>query len=150
MVEIRETTATSILSEPGISALLEEYAAESAIHGLPPPRPHADIYAALDATGALTALGAYLDGVLVGFLLFVTTVSPHYSALLSVCESFFVAAEHRRAGAGLDLLRAAEERARERGAVGLLVSSPIGGRLAEVLPRSGYRETNRAFFRGLA
>lgn len=32
----------------------------------------------------------------------------------------------------------------------MMVSAPAGGRLAEVLPRSGYRETNRVFLRALA
>jgi hypothetical protein len=45
------------------------------------------------------------------------------------------------------LLKAAEVKARELGARGLLVSTPFGGSLAAVLPRSGYRDANRVFFK---
>ncbi len=41
-------------------------------------------------------------------------------------------------------------KARELGTPGLLVSAPMGGSLAEVLPRRGFAETNRVFFKGFA
>ena len=69
---------------------------------------------------------------------------------LAVVESYFVASKHRKSGAGLALLREAERIASDRGAHALLVSAPHGGRLADVMPRVGYRETNRVFFRSLA
>lgn len=95
-------------------------------------------------------IGAYLDDILVGFCHVLVSLNPHYSALLAVTESLFVAAAHRGTGAGLALLREAENVARERGAAGMLVSAPTGGTLAAVLEHSkGFRETNRAFFRGL-
>jgi GNAT superfamily N-acetyltransferase len=75
-------------------------------------------------------------------------VIPHYGVAIAVTESFFVGKEYRKSGAGLKLLRAAEAHA--EGAPGLLVSAPVGGTLAEVLPHLGYRETNRVFFKELA
>ena len=38
---------------------------------------------------------------------------------------------------------------RALGCPGLLVSAPAGGVLAKVLPRRGYAETNRVFFKEL-
>ena len=68
----------------------------------------------------------------------------------AITESFFVAKVHRDSGAGLKLLRAAEQKARALGSPGLLVSAPFGGTLVQVLPRAGYTETNRVFFKGWA
>jgi len=62
-----------------------------------------------------------------------------------VAESFYVAKASQKTGAGMRLLRAAEKKARELGAPGLLVSTPFGGRLFVVLPRLNYAETNRIF-----
>ena len=76
-------------------------------------------------------------------------VLPHFGRKVGVSESYFVAAEYRKTGAGLRLLHAAEEAAREAGAVGVLVSAPTGGILERVMPGVGYRETNRVFFKGL-
>jgi GNAT superfamily N-acetyltransferase len=73
---------------------------------------------------------------------------PHYSVRIAVGESFFVSAEHRKTGAGLKLLKAAEDYAKEINSSGLLISAPLGGNLAEILPHVGYVETNRVFFKG--
>lgn len=135
---------------PGIDALLRDYAAESAIAGLPVPKAEWLTYARMEHHGALHVIGAYIDGQLVGFCNVLVSLSPHYSVLIAVTESLFVSPSHRGTGAGLALLREAENVARERGAAGMLVSAPTGGTLAAVLERmSGFQETNRAFFRGL-
>ena len=68
---------------------------------------------------------------------------------VATTERFFVKA-HRKTGAGLRLLRAAEEKARALGSPGLLVTAPFEGDLFQVLPRVGYQETNRVFFKSLA
>lgn len=147
-VYIRRCTVAEIECNHNTPALLAEYAAESAIGGLPKPNARMDIYSAIEATGAMVVLGAFLADHLVGFLVMVVTTNPHYGVRLAVTESFFVANEHRGTGAGIKMLRQAEQMAKDFGAVGILVSAPSGGRLADVLPGIGYRETNRAFFRG--
>ena len=149
-LDIRQITIDDLRFAPGVDALLREYSQECGIAGLPKPKAEWLTYARLEYHGALHVVGAYLDGSLVGFCHVLVSLNPHYSALLAVTESLFVAAAHRGTGAGLALLREAEAIARQRGAVGLLVSAPTGGTLAAVLEHSkGFRETNRAFFRGL-
>jgi GNAT superfamily N-acetyltransferase len=130
--------------------LIAEYAVESSIDGMPAPAPNREIYTTLESAGVLHARGAFLAEALVGFILLVVTTNPHYGVPLAVTESYFVASEYRKTGAGLALLHAAEGLAKELGAVGILVSAPSNGRLADVLPRTGYAETNRVFFRRLA
>ena len=149
-LDISRISIDDLRFAPGIDALLRDYAAESAIAGLPVPKAEWLTYARMEHHGALHVIGAYIDGQLVGFCNVLVSLSPHYSVLIAVTESLFVSPSPRSTGAGLALLREAENVARERGAAGMLVSAPTGGTLAAVLEHSkGFRETNRAFFRGL-
>lgn len=147
MLVIRPCTADELFGAPNAGALMAEYAQESAIAGLPEPNPVRATYQALDQAGFLTALGAFVGDELVGFIVALTSMNPHYGVPMTVVESYFVASAHRASGAGLRLLREAETASVIAGSTGILVSAPSGGRLAEVMPRSGYRETNRVFFR---
>jgi GNAT superfamily N-acetyltransferase len=96
------------------------------------------------------SFGAFSDdGELLGFITLIITMLPKYTTLIGATESFFVASRHRKTGAGLRLLHAAEDKASEGGAFGILVSAPCGGKLAEVVPRSGYEESDIIFFKDL-
>lgn len=144
---IEQCTFAEIEVDPNFPGLLVEYAAESGIKGMPAPQIEPETYRRLEAAGLLTIFAARAGGRLIGFIFVLATVLPHYAKLIAVSESFFVAKAHRMSGAGVKLLKAAEDRARELGAAGPLVSAPTGGHLAEVMPRLGYVETNRVFFK---
>lgn len=144
---VRPCTVAEILRAANIDRIAEAYSAESAITGLPHPVAKMEIYAHLEASGALYVIGAFADDLPVGFITVLSPVLPHYSKLVAVAESYFVLPEYRKSGAGLKLLRAAEDRARAVGSPGLLVSAPYGGVLADVLPHVGYVTTNTVFFR---
>jgi hypothetical protein len=131
-------------------ALLAEYAAESGVEGMPAPTCDRAMYLALTETGRLHVFGAWVGEALVGFMFVLHAPLPHYSVMMALSESFFVAKAHRSSGAGLKLLRAAEAKTLELGAPGLVVSAPVAGRLFEVLPRCGYGEMNRTFFKAAA
>lgn len=103
----------------------------------------------MEEVGILHVLGAFRDGKLCGFLSMLISVLPHYGVPVAATESYFVALEHRKSGAGLMLLREAERHATERGAVALLVTAANHSKLADVLSRTGYRESHRLFFRSL-
>nr|WP_269805969.1 GNAT family N-acetyltransferase [Pseudomonas sp. NMI1173_11] len=103
----------------------------------------------MEAAGALHVVGAFAPD-LVGLASLLVYDLPHYAGRrICTMESFFVDPKHRAGGTGIRLLRAAEARALELGAMAMMVSAPANGRLATVLPRSGYRETNRVFMRAL-
>lgn len=129
------------------SDLLAEYAEESAISGMPTPTAKLEAYAILEKGGALKTFGAYLEDKLVGFITVLSMVLPHYSVCTSVVESFFVTKNHRKTGAGTKLRYAAEAHTEAIGSAGLLISAPLEGILAKVLPGAGYVETNRVFFK---
>lgn len=146
-MNIEPSSIAALEQEPGIASLLAEYAAESAIAGLPPPRAQVEVYRLLEAQGGLHVLVARHEGRLIGYITVLASLLPHYSISVAVSESFFVARAHRGTGAGLKLLRAAERLAHQLGSPGLLVSAPFEGDLFKVLPRVGYTETNRVFFK---
>jgi GNAT superfamily N-acetyltransferase len=149
VIEIVPATIADLEAAPNIWALLTEYGAECAIDGMPAPAARAETYRQLEVNGLLHPIAAYKDGKLIGFITVLKAPMPHYSAMVAVTESFFVGRAHRKTGAGLRLLRAAEHKARELGSPGLLVSAPFEGDLFYVLPRIGYAETNRIFFKRL-
>jgi len=148
MLIIAPGTIDGLWASPHFEDMLDRYAEESSIEGMPKPAAKFETYAAMERAGMLHVFDARLDGRLIGFITVLAVNLPHYGGVMSaVSESFFVAPEYRSTGAGLRLLKAGEDKAREVGAPGLLVSAPYGGALAEVLPRRGYRETNRVFFK---
>lgn len=146
-MNVQRSSVAELERDPDLAALLAEYAAESAIAGMPPPAAKMDSYRELEALGLLQVLSARREGRLIGFLTLLAPVLPHYGVAVAVSESFFVARADRGTGAGLKLLRSAEDIARHLGSPGLLVSAPYEGDLFQVLPRIGYAETNRVFFK---
>ncbi len=144
---IRNCTISEIEAAPNISELLEEYACESSISGLPHPSAKGEVYKLIESTGALHTIAAFLDDMLIGFVTILASPLPHYGILIAVVESIFVTKAHRKTGAGLKLIREAERYAKSVRSPGLLVSAPYGGDLAEVLPSIGYVESNRVFFK---
>ena len=149
---VRQISVAQAFMNPDFPALCREYAAESALAGLPDPQEKLAAYQALENSGsaAFRVYGAFQYKQLIGFMALITPVLPHYGTAISVAESLFVAAACRKTGAGLLLIRRAENAAKELRSPGLLFSAPSGGRLAVLLPRIGYRETNRVFLKEFA
>jgi GNAT superfamily N-acetyltransferase len=146
-LRIAACRVADIEASPDFPALADEYAAESLIDGMPSPLARWPQYRALEAAGLLSVFAAKERDSLLGFISVLAAALPRYAEPVAMCESFFVAKAYRKTGAGLKLLRAAERKARDIGSPGLLVSAPYGGRLFEVLPRLGYAESSRIFFR---
>lgn len=150
MVEIRRCTTAELEAAPNLYEVLEEYAAESSLKELGPARAQVETYRALEASGFFHPVGAFEDGMLVGFILPIVVVLPHYGVVAATVESFFVLKSERKKGIGLRLLAYAQELAKRLGAKALLVSAPVGGALARVLPHYGFRHSNDVFVRQLA
>mgnify|MGYP005608328559 FL=1 len=149
-VQIRKCTVGDVEQCDALAGMLSAYGRESSIPEIGESCANMAMYHMLEASGALHILGAFVDGQLVGMASLMINQLPHYAGrTVAVTESLFVAPEHRPGGTGMQLLRAVEAYAKDKGAVALLVSAPSGGRLTKVLPRSGYRESNQVFVRGL-
>lgn len=151
MTVVRKITVDELSRKPNIVELLDAYAAESSISGMPAYNAQMDTYRALENAQLLHLFGSYSGEILTGFLCMLSTFIPHYGVNIATTESYFVAQEHRNTGAGLKLLRHAEEFAKTLGVAGFFVSAPKGGKLADVMSAMpAYRETNRVFFRRLS
>jgi GNAT superfamily N-acetyltransferase len=148
MIEVKRTTIAALEAAPELPALLAEYATESANDEIGPATPQFATYRAMEASGLFQAFAAVDGAALVGFMFLLTPTLPHFGKMVGVAESYFVAAAHRKTGAGTQLRQAAEAAAAAAGAVGMLITAPSGGRLEQVMPRVGYRETGLTFFKG--
>lgn len=146
-VMVRKIKISEVEANESFIVLAKEYAQESSIHGLPSPTEKLAAYHAIEASGVFQVYGAFLNDILVGFIAVLTPVIPHYGIGIAMAESFFVGKEYRKTGAGLKLLRAAQDHALHARSPGLFVTAPTGSILSKILPRLGYRETNRAFFK---
>lgn len=148
--EVRRIDWDTLESDPSFGALVAEYAAECSIAGMPPCDFSREGYGALEACGLMSVAGAYVGGELAGFCTVLVSVIPHYGATAATTESVFVGKAHRGTGVGLQLVREAERIARDRGAVALFASAPVGGSMERLMPALGYRPTSTVFFRSLA
>jgi len=146
-ITVRRCTSLELEQSPALSRLLAEYGEESGIPALGPQNPQFLTYQAMESAGISFAFGAFNDEGLVGFLIILVAVLPHFGRKVASSESFFVSPAAREGGTGLRLLHLAEEFAQEQGAAGLFVSAHTGGRLEQVLPRLAYNETSRVFFK---
>lgn len=147
-VIVKQCTVAEIESASNFPALINEYS-EYAIEGMPEPLVKMETYRVLERAGLQFVFGAFLGNTLVGFMSVLVSCIPHYGIIGTYSESLFVAKEHRKTGAGLKLIHAAESMAKNAGAPGLIISAPTHGILAEVLPEIGYTDTHHLFFRRL-
>jgi len=144
---IEACSPDDIRTAPNFDDLVVEYALEAGMPEMPWPRVDWQTYTMMERAGTLHVFSAREDGVLAGFVVVIMTMMPEYGVRLACTEAFFVAKAWRSTGAGLKLLAAAEAWARSHKAPGLAVSAPLGGKLAEVLPKCGFREVGRTFFK---
>lgn len=146
---VEPCTVSDLWAHDGFRGLLDEYAEECLIEGMPTPKTRMAPYRQLEEMGLLSVYWAKGEDDLYGFISVLLCVLPHYGIMYAISESFFVSPKYRKSGAGLALLRQAEGKAKAANAPGLLVSAPYEGDLYKVLPHRGYKETNRIFFKSL-
>lgn len=147
--QLSEITVAEFFADPQAHELLVEYGEECRLAGLPEPVPHRAIYEALEKAGVFTLIAVRSDARLIGFMALLVSMNPHYSQILGATESIFVASRYRKTGAGLALLREAQRLSREKGAVGLLVSAPVGSKLDAVLACGDWHRTNHVYLQVL-
>lgn len=137
----------SIFKSAESNILRDEYIEECAIAGLPRPHEKECAYYAMEQNGALYSFGAYKNKELIGFIIMIAPIMPHYGRMITVIDSIFVASKHRKSGAGLALIRQAETLAKSINSPGIFMSAPVNSRLEKLLPRIKYRPTNTVFFK---
>ena len=149
MTEVRRITFAELTASDQWDGLVSEYADECQIAGLPRFKYDSSTYYLLENSGAMIFAAAFVENTLVGFATMIVTQLPHYSRIVAIVESIFVAKQHRSSGAGMMLIREMESLAKDNEAIGILVSAPKGGRLNALMPKIGYMHTNEVFFKGI-
>lgn len=150
---IRRVSYSEILGAVDAQALLEEYSAECSIPQIGEIKPQPATYAQLEAAGFLECLGVFDEDEdrLIGFAAVLAIVNPHYGEKLATVESLFVAKLHRAGGAGVALIEAIEQHARQAGCVAILYTAPAYSRFAVLLAAGrAYSCTNLVYCRRLA
>jgi len=140
---------SEILDDERFEELIAEYAAESKADEAPQYDPDRELYVKIESLGVLQAIKATHNDEMVGFAVVVLSQAPHYRDIIATTESLFVEKKMRVTGAGLALIRAAEEVALHKGCNALFVSAPAGGQLEKLMPKLKYRESHKVFARVL-
>jgi len=149
MYKIQLCEVEDIRNAPNIDVLLSSYASEGSIPEIGEQCPQWDTYEVMCKAGLLHILGAFQEDMLVGFVTFIVSELPHYGVNVATSESLFLHPEHRHGRLGINIIRAAQLMAKDLGAKAFMISAPHGGKLEELAPAIGFRETNRVFCRSL-
>jgi predicted GNAT superfamily acetyltransferase len=138
MTEIRLSDVDEMLANAG--ALFSEHWEEVALNKqVMVLKPDEQKYRAMEANGMLLILGAFCDGRVVGYSVNFVTNHPHYADLI-VCNNdlLFVTEDKRCGRLGLQLIRATEKEAKQRGVQLMLWHAKPGTALEQMMPRLGY------------
>ena len=149
MTEVKRITFAELTASAQWDGLVSEYADECQIAGLPRCKCDNSTYYLLENSGAINFVAAFIGDTLIGFAFLLVTQLPHYSRIVAVVDSIFVAKKYRGSGAGMMLIREMESIAKDNEAIGILVSAPKGGRLNALMPNIGYAHTNEVFFKSM-
>jgi GNAT superfamily N-acetyltransferase len=144
-ITIKTCTVADVITAPNYETLIDAYALESAINGIPDPRPNIDLYRVMETAGLLTVLSAFDADKLVGLLAMNVSIVPQYGLNMGAIVVFYVDDEHRKQGTGLHLVKHAEDIAREKGAAVLLMGAPADGRLAKAARMMGFTASHISF-----
>lgn len=148
-ITIRPCHPLEFRDAPNFDALMASYMAESGVVEMGEPNPQWDRYAELTDLGVMFSRGAWVDDTLVGMSVAILANVPHFGIPFVTVETFYVDPAYRSGGIGLKLLRSIEDAARDLGVKHLMATAPVDSVLSKVLPRRGYRETNRVYLRML-
>ena len=138
MTEIRLSNVDEMLANAG--ALFSEHWEEVALNKqVMVLKPDEQKYRTMEANGMLLILGAFCDGKVVGYSVNFVTNHPHYADLI-VCNNdlLFVTEDKRCGRLGLQLIRATEKEAKQRGVQLMLWHAKPGTALETMMPRLGY------------
>ena len=138
MTEIRPSNVDEMLANAGelFSEHWEEIALNKQVMVL---KPDEGKYRAAEANGMLLILAAFEGDKVVGYSVNIVTNHLHYADLMTCNNDLLFVTESKRSGRlGLQLIRATEKAAKERGARLMLWHAKQGTPLEKMMPRLGY------------
>lgn len=113
-------------------------------------KPNVAMYRNLEESGMLLSLGAYSDGVLVGYSVNTLYNHLHYSDL-SMCQNdvLYIHPDFRNTRLGLSLIKETEAKAKEKGVDMMLWHAKENSALDKLMPRLGYGVQDIIYSKGL-
>lgn len=134
-MELKEVSVGTIFESPEFGQIVEDYRNESGNPDLGEAVPSREFYERMASAGALRCVVAYDGSRIVGIVLVVATIYPHFGKTVASVESLWLDRSHRAGGSGLKLIRKAQEVARDMGAAGIYYGARVGSRQAELYGR---------------
>jgi hypothetical protein len=148
-IDVHRCGIAEIIENANLAELRREFAAEVATCVQPSEINRLYGYQTMERDGTVQAIGAFQDGMVIGFITVLTPGTPRLGTPVAAADGLFVGRQYRDTGAGLKLLKAAENYAAEIGSPVLLCGSLRDGPLSKILPRLGYVETNVVYSKEL-
>ena len=134
-MEVKDVPASAIWTSQEFEQIVRDYCEESGNPEIGEADPSIEYYQRMEKYGVLRCAAAYEGERIVGIVVVVTTLYPHFGKRVASVESLWLDRKHRAGGAGLKLIRKAQAMAREMGAVGIHYGARSGSRLAQLYGR---------------
>lgn len=134
-MEIRTSSVADIRASAGFDDMVREYTKESGNPDLGEAAPSVEFYERMEAAGSLKCVGAFDGARLVGLIVVVASLYPHFGKTVATVESLWLHKDYRDGPAGLRLIRQAQEVAKSLGAVGMYFGARHGSRLEQLYSR---------------
>ncbi len=139
----KKMTCKQMLANPLYEGLWHEYRDEASYSAatLEPDFAH---YQALEDTGNFDITGVFDDdGRLIGFFTLILSKLPHFKQqLLASTETLFLSKQERKGSAGVRVIKAMRERAKELGASSLLIGTRADSRGEKLCEALGFIKQN--------
>lgn len=143
---IREATFQELFDADNFDDLARAYTLESGTPIFGNENVDVDWYLAGEQAGQANLIIAEKDEHIVGFAVIVDGYHPHFSIGLACLEALYLAPAYRRGVAGIKLIRAAQNLARNKGYRFLTASAPAESRLNALYKRLGEHTDNDYLF----
>lgn len=146
-MEISQGSWADIEYSLNLDDLVKACREEGGAEGLPEGKLSHEIYRSLEANGNLFVIKALDDGTLMGAIIILLYISPHYSVKLAQVDLVFLDKKYRNTRAGLEMLKQAEDVSKRNGAIGISFNAHIHTALEELLNIKKYKLTHRIYFK---
>lgn len=151
MIEIKEIDVSEEDIQIGIEALMYEHFDETSS---PESRDKLKLdwkkYIQIQEVGNLILLGAFSEGILVGYVCLILAEPLHYmKTIVAVSDTIFLAKEFRQSSAGIRLIKEAEEEAKNRGAFSVCWYAKENSSLEKIFRKKNYKVRDIIFTKEL-
>lgn len=143
-MHVKVLSTQEVMSYPGFDELIEEYS--QAFDSAHPGAVKVDWKAYEDFGAKLKAAAVIAEGKIVGIAAVLIQRSRHYDMPVVTIEALYLRRAYRKGTAGLRLLWAASDIARDSGAKGLALCAPPNSELERLCIAKGYADLRHVYW----